>query len=190
LCEVCTRRLGEDAITAGQLHAELAAVLTTTPGAGQVVSGTREHGLRLNPRAVACRDDIRATLVSWALLIAEERGFHPPRDEIGAIAAYVAHSAVWLSAHPAAKDAAEELHELAHGLAWRVAYPSGAHTVTLGPCPRCHGTLTAVVRATASLLPSAITCDVWREQEEPEQPPHEWTASQWHALGRLLRRTA
>ncbi len=178
LCEICTRRLAEDAQTAAQLYADLEEVLIATGRGGLSVSGTRDHGLELNERAAECRTLIRHRLVSWSLLIAEERGFAVPANTVGALAAFVVTSSVWLSAHPAANDAAEELHDLAHGLPWRTAYPSGVRRYPVAACPMCPGTILATLRDTDHLLPSVLACDL--------DELHVWTADAWRALGRAL----
>lgn len=178
LCEICTRRLAEDATTSGMLYFDLELVLTTTGRGGAAVSGTREHGLELNERAKDCRTLIRHRLVSWCLLIAEERGWSLPQDTIPSLAAYIVTSSVWLSAHPAANDAADEFHDLAHGQPWRTAHPSGVRSYPVAACPECKGTIVATLRDTDHLLPSALVCDLTEE--------HVWTADQWRALGRAL----
>lgn len=180
LCEVCTRRLGEDARTAADLYAELEQVLAKPGSPAERTSGTPDRGTELNDRAVAARTLIRHTLVSWCLMVAEERGITVPADTPPAMAAYVALHAVWLSAHPAAGDCAHELAELAHGAPWRTAYPSGARRFPVGPCleVECPGQIVAVLRDTDQLLPSALTCDV--------DEGHTWTAAQWREIGRAM----
>lgn len=180
LCEICTRRLAEDAKTAAVLYADLELVLTAGGRPGERTSGTKDHGTELNDRAVECRSTIRHVLVSWALLIAEERGISTPEDYVHQIAAFVATHSVWLSAHPAASDAAAELHDLAHGLSWRTAYPSGARRFPVAACvvEGCEGTIIATLRDTDYLLPSALACDL--------DETHTWTADTWRALGRAL----
>jgi len=178
LCEICTRRLAEDAHTAGALHRALELVLAATGRPGLNVSGTRDPGLKLNHTAKECRTEIRHTLVSWCLLISEERGWTPPENTVTAMAAYVRTSAVWLSAHPAANDAADEFHELSHGKPWRTAYPSGVRRYPVGGCPSCAGTILATIRDTDHLLPSVLSCDL--------DESHVWTADTWRSLGRTL----
>lgn len=179
LCEVCTRRLAEDATTAAELYVELELVLATPGRPGEKTSGTPDHGTELNDRAVEARRLIRHTLVSWCLLVAEERGIATPDDTPTAMATYVNLHAVWLSAHPAAGDCADEIADLAHGAPWRTAYPSGARRFKVGPCLEdCPGTIVAVLRDTDQLLPSALTCDL--------DPEHTWSAHQWREIGRAL----
>jgi hypothetical protein len=180
LCEICTRRLAEDAHTAGVLFADLELVLTSTGVPGEPVSGGGNKGTTINDRAVECRTLIKHTLVSWTLLVTEERGITTPADVVEKLAAFVAAHAVWLSAHPAAGDCADELHELAHGQPWRTAYPSGARRFPVAAClmPDCPGVIVAVLRDTDYLLPSALTCDT--------DDTHSWSADSWRSLGRAL----
>ena len=192
LCEVCTRRLAEDAVQAAFLYDELELNLASGTGAGQKVAGSRDRGTQLNPRAVEARTLIRHTLVSWCLLVSEERGIHPPRDTVRALGDYVALHSVWLSAFAAAGDCSDELHELAHGWPRRAAYPNRARVVEIGPCPKpdCTGVITAVVRPGDSLYPSAVECDA--EPPDGELEPHiwPWGGGEFKGLTRDLAATA
>lgn len=183
LCLQHTDLIAADAHTAARLYDALAAKLTTAGIPGERTSGSRNPGLSLDDRAVQTRTLIRHRLVSWALLIAEERGFGLPDDTMPALAAYIASSALWLAAHPAAADASAELAELV-ALAHPIAYPSGTRVVQVGPCPHagCAGTIRALLRRVDSLLPSSIVCDA--------DDQHAWPASEWLTLGREIRRVA
>lgn len=173
LCEVDTRRLGEDAMEAARLYDELGNQLTAGGGWGQRTSGSREPGLRFNARVADARNTVRQVLVGWARVVSEERGVGLPADDNHAIAAYLALHAQWLAAHPAAKEAADELREAAHGEPLRVARPSGARVMALCPCPRpeCPGDVHAIIRPDDPLLPRLLRCD---EDEE-----HVWPAERW-----------
>lgn len=205
LCRYHLRYLAKDAIRAAELDAELALVLT---GSGAKDRGGRggTPGLTVNHAALECRNLIRATLVSWCRLIAEERGIGLPArretrleplppgtqgprrqvhgpwvtdDTLAGIAAYVARHASWLGSHEAAGEACEELRELAHGKPYRVAYPNGARVVRLGSCPAtgCEGEIRAALRRADTLLPSRLSCDVCELT---------WTPAQWRQLSRAL----
>lgn len=188
LCEVCTRRIGEDAVQAAFLYAELEQMLATGGGMTEKTSGTRDRGTTLNGRAVAARTLIRHTLVSWSLMISEERGIRAPRDTVTAMGEYLDKHQEWLSAHGAAGDCSGELSELAHGFPRRAAYPNLAKVVEVGCCPirGCSGVLTAIVRAQDSLLPSVIECDWYRSAGLEDMAPHLWTPGQWDALKRSM----
>lgn len=192
LCDAHTRWLAEDAIQAAFLYGELAERLASSGGVGEKTSGTRDRGTQLNGKAVSARTLIRHTLVSWSLLISEERGISTPADEVKAMGEYLALHSVWLSAHPAAGDCSEELHELAHGWPRRACYPNPAIVVEVGKCPieGCPGTITAVVRASDSLYPSAVECDA--DPPDGQLEPHiwPWGNNEFEGLTRDLRARA
>lgn len=189
LCVVHTDAIGHDAIRAGDLHGALALALTGSGGGGPKVSGgTVDKSLNLNERALRVRDDIRAKLASWCLMIAEERGIATPEDKPTRLGAYIDTHRVWLSAHGAAGDASVELRELVNE-ARRVAYPEGSGvTRDLGMCPvaedgsPCGGKLRGVMRRADSYLPSWVLCDRDRE--------HAWDATQWMGLGAAMEAAA
>jgi hypothetical protein len=58
----------------------------------------------------------------------------PPEISVDQAAAFVAKHAEWLAAQEFAGEASDELSEL-RSKAWRVAYPSGARTIPIAPCP-------------------------------------------------------
>jgi hypothetical protein len=180
--------LGEDSIAAARLHGELAQRLLGGQGIGDKVSGTPGPQYP-DQRAVEARTLIRHTLAAWCRLIAEERGVELPADQVVAMGEFVALHASWLAAQSFAREASDELHELAQGKPRSVAYPTGTHVVTVGCCPRevpdehgepqcCPGTLMAVMRRADSLLPSEVACDA--------HPDHRWDSTQWRQLDRLV----
>lgn len=180
LCRRDEESIATDARVAARLRAELAKVLIGSGQPGEKTSGTSDRGMKLNDRAVEARTLIRHRLVSWSLMIAEERGFTLPEDTDEALAEFIATSADWLSAHQCAGEAADELRELVT-VAHPIAYPTGTRVFDVAPCPNegCGGTLKAVLRRTDALLPSSVVCS--------EDQGHEWPASQWLTLGRYLR---
>lgn len=183
LCAWHTEKIADDATQLAELHAEIGLRLANSGTAGEKTSGTKDPGLLLNDRAVEIRTEIRHVLVSWSLLITEERGIQPPPDDTRSIGAFITRHAQWLAAHPAAADASNELRDLTRR-AWGVAYPSGSRVFEVSHCPEpgCSGTIKAIVRRTDSLLPSSLVCDLDEE--------HQWPANEWLTLGRKLRRAA
>ena len=187
LCHVCTRRLGEDIAAVGQLHAELGLVLTMPERGGERVSGGGvARSLNLNERAIACRSQIHGVLSSWARIVVEERGWTPPIDAPAALASFLRRDVEWLAAHPAAGEIAAVFGELAHGEPYRVAYPTGARSFDVAPCPirdeggdwHCDGHIRVILRRTDSLLPSELVCSA--------DGTHRWNSSAWVKLGRKL----
>lgn len=179
LCQRDTDRIGSDAQDLAQLHGELALRLLADTGTGERVAGTPDDTRIPNAAAVEVRTEIRHVLAAWCRLVAEERGFALPADEVSAMGAYVARSAEWLAATEYADEVAGELAAL-RSRAWGVAYPSGTRVIDIAPCPMpdCAGTVRAVLRRTDALLPSELACDADDE--------HRWPAGTWHSLRRRL----
>lgn len=183
LCHVCGRKLGEDIAEAGRLWAELGLVLTAGERPGERVSGASvDKSLNLNERAMKCRTHIWATLSTWARLVSDERNVRPPIDQPAAIASWLHRHTEWLAAHGAAGEVADQMAEIAHGQARRIAYPNGSRVFEVAPCPvldddgvQCQGTIKAVLRRTDSLLPSQLVCDADDE--------HVWDSTRWVRLG-------
>lgn len=191
LCTWHLAKLGEDPVQLADLYDEIGLRLAGSGSAGEKTSGTPNRGIAIDERAVEMRSEIKEMLRSWAAMIAEERGWEPPDDEVRPIAEFVARDPSWLAAHGAAADASSEFRDLVRR-AYSVAYPSGARRWQIKrdgqtvPCPEsteegpCPGTLWALLRRTDSLLPSVLQCDVADE--------HSISASRWLTLGRELRR--
>ena len=183
LCRSHRDWLERDPVQAADLYDELALALSGTGTSGEKTSGTPDRGSTINDRAADARSTIRAVLSSWCRLVAEERGIGLPQDTPKATGAFLARHADWLAAHPAASEAADELHDLVR-MAHPIAYPTGARVFPVGPCveAECAGTIKAILRRVDSLLPSSLVCDV--------DEAHAWPASEWLTLGRKLRRAA
>ena len=141
----------------------------------------------------ACRRDLR----SWGQLMLEEGGAqHGPRTTDGQpangrqLARWLAVHVEWLAAHDAGHDAAEEIHR--HGRRVRaIALGYRSRRFQVGRCPEvlddldgdglmqsCTGGLWALVRQEDGMLPDRVVCDATDE--------HQWSPSQWGALGRRL----
>lgn len=169
------------ALRAGEVWVELLLQLAASGSAmAEATSGTKDVGLSLNPRAVACRDNVKRILRMWVKLVVDERGVQPPADHPEVLGQFIARNGPWLAAHPLAGYAYDELFELAYGEPWRVAFPSGTRVRTVGGCPlpHCEGDLRAIMRRADSLLPSEITCSL--------NQSHRWGYDQWLALARQL----
>jgi hypothetical protein len=191
LCAVHTRRLAEDPPAAADIYRELSLQLRAARQAGQRVSGSGEQA-GINEAAADARRLIRHVLVSWMKLVCDVRGISPPTGHLGAVGTFLARHAEWLAASDLAADASAELHDLAHGQPWRIAYPGSSGTRvrelrqgrTLAapsfPCPDCGHGLRAVIRADDDRLPAEITCD------NPE--PHTFPAYVWRELGHRIRK--
>lgn len=182
LCQHHADRIPRDARKATVLYdAILDRIASGSHGEHEKTSGGEKGvGITLGDGiGVEVRDEIRAVLGSWCRLIADERGFGLPRDDVTAMGEYVARNGLWLAAHPAAAEASSELAGLVRR-AHPVAYPSGVRTIEIGPCPHdeCDGTVKARMRSADSLLPGELLCSADND--------HWWPPSQWRACGRAM----
>jgi len=198
LCQHETNKLAEHPVEAAQLYAELSLALVGQGAGDGIHQKNPGQGLNLNGKVVAHRTLIRHRLVSWTLLVCEERGFTQPRDTVCELGRFLSAQASWLAAQEFAGEAVDELAELVEtGRSLR--QPSGTRIIEIGPCPRtvvieanedgeedmqfpCKGVVRALLRTEASLLPSACQCD---ENEE-----HTWASHQWRHLGKEMRSAA
>jgi hypothetical protein len=176
LCQVDITRLAANPVKAAELYGELELVLKAA-GSGERASSKPGSGTPPRDAVVDMRAEIRHVLVSWARLVGEERGVSLPVDEVSAIGAYVARHAEWLAATEYAGEAADELAGLV-SRAWGLAYPSGTRKVEVGGCPRCDGTLTAIVRPSDSTKTTEVVCD--------GEQAHRWDSTQLRTLDRLV----
>jgi hypothetical protein len=179
LCGLHGERIGQDALEAARLFAELEHRMVGAGGNGDKVRS--EPGSKYpDQRAIDVRTEIRHTLASWCRLVAEDRGFTLPAGEVSAMGEFVAQHATWLAAQPFAAEVSDELHALRQK-AWSAAYPSGSSRRDLHkPCPleECTGSLMAVMRPSDAVLPPEVFCSINEE--------HRWASSEWRQLDRLV----
>jgi hypothetical protein len=208
LCAVCARRLGENAVKAAELHGELELMLRPNGTGGQATgkpgsaSPPREEianmrreirhilaswsQLIAEERGVHLPDGTEPARVVKAMSdtpiwrgqgTIEQAIAGPPSISVDQMAAFIRTHAEWLAAQEYAGEAADELASLV-SRAWGLAYPSGTRRIEVGPCPRCDGTLTAIVRPVDSTKPTEVVCD------GDEQ--HRWDSTQLRTLDRLV----
>jgi hypothetical protein len=157
ICTICTSRIGEDALTAAQLHDDLAQVLLHR-SRGERTSGTGDPSPAIRDDVVETREAIYGTLTNLTKLISTERGILPPwewrteqlppgfigpprRIRVGvgyplALARYIAKHRDWLAAHPQADEHAGDLRAIAaDGRIRALAYPCGSDRLYIGDCP-------------------------------------------------------
>lgn len=198
LCDVCARQLGENLMVAAIRYTDLGLVLTAGRGLGEIVTASTDPNMSLNEHAADLRAEIRRALAGVCGLISRERGMAPPAlagvvervenlprgfigpprmlirsvDEVAELSVYAGRHREWLAAHSRAGRVSARLHDLAHGDAYRVAYPSGGRSFEVAtpngpaPCPEtvdgkpCAGTLWTILRRTDSLWPAELACNV------------------------------
>lgn len=97
----------------------------------------------LHHDTIDARDNLKQILVSWALLIVEERDVdYDNRDETTAVAAWIFQQADWLALHPAYDDFILEVEEAIDGLARIVNRGVSARRPDLASSVRAEDTLT------------------------------------------------
>ncbi len=180
VCAGCFAGL-EQAVAEMPAHFDaLARALAPRAGTGPQVTGTRERALPIDPTVADHRTDLAAKLVSWALLVSEEREIGAPRSsEVSVVAPWLLVHLRWASAQPWIDDYATELRSI-RSRSLSLLYPSGRRRVEVGACIEdgCDGVLTATIAPADDLLPSEITCS--------HDAEHAWEASRWVALGRRI----
>ena len=95
-----------------------------------------ERQLPISERVLEAKRHLRATLASWALLVAEERHVTPTcGDTTQTIAAWLQEHTEWLGRHPAGNDAEEEIRAAVQQLEHLTDRPGP--TIFAGNCPTC-----------------------------------------------------
>ena len=186
----CLDLLAQDIATCARLHAELEAVLVGGSRDGDGVRTTRgvSTGIGLDPKAVIARDHIRAEMTAWVRICQEERPASPwPADTIADCARYLLRNLTWIAARPWVQEFARMMAETCDEA--KDAAAERPKRIEIGHCPvrltdeegqdagACSGLLYSIVWPSGSLLPRLIRCTT---------ADHEWTADQWHALGRRV----
>lgn len=177
LCATHMDGIALDAARAAENHAELAYRLAKYRSAvsGDVVSGTRERDLVPDDRIVEARSEIMNVLTYWCSVAMQrfDSLTLARLDSVTDMALFIARTAVKmaLASEDDARDVVNELHELAWGEPWRVAYPQGTRIIPLRRCPYCVGEIRAVLRQPGSLQPAEIQCAY---DERHRWQPHEW----------------
>jgi hypothetical protein len=200
LCWVCKDGLTKHLREIIDLSPDLEAALSRANSVGgEKVSGTPGAVSELNDRAVQVRWQIHHDMVTTIRLVMDERGLKAitRQPDIAGMARWLLNHVDWLAAHPSAGERAAQAASWP-GQARSAIHPNPPKHVQVGPCvrPDYAGTLTAIVKPQDSLLPSAIFCSWWTSLDmekrtaliEDGATPHEWSADQWHALGRQMQR--
>ncbi|WP_211763440.1 helix-turn-helix domain-containing protein [Kutzneria sp. CA-103260] len=136
-----------------------------------------------NATAADARSTIEDVLASWAALIVEEQGIQGPRRDVSGLVSFLAANLPWLSEHPAAAEAAEEIAALRRA-ARQVIDPMRMRVIPLGPCAKdgCIGMVRALVHPDRASHRTEIRCS------EDEQ--HRWSSEMWLQLARANTSTA
>jgi hypothetical protein len=182
VCAGCLHRVEQAIAELPSQHDALERRLAPGAGSGRGAPGASSWALPIVPVIADHREDIARKLASWALMVSEERGMHPPASSRPtATAPWLLVHLRWACAQPWVDDLAGEMTAL-RSRSFSLLFPTSRRRVPVGPCPLedCTGTLTASIGPADDLLPPWIGCD--------HEPEHLWSPSQWHHLGRSLGR--
>jgi hypothetical protein len=148
---------------------------------GKPVPGLDKY-LELNPiatpygkAAAASLREVRATLVSWTRLLAEEMGIPLPRSSIGALSAHLRRHVHLLGNHEAAGDFVVEVSKLVKRIMVVIDSPTFRSKIPVGPCIEqvdelpCTGTVIAYTYADQDVV-GTMAC----QRCKKEWPPREW----------------
>ncbi|MEN8655975.1 hypothetical protein ABCR94_36770 [Streptomyces sp. 21So2-11] len=186
LCRVCRERLSVRLRELPGLYVECERALggSAPTGLREKTSGGPLPGMPFNTAAADVRTSIVATLVAWSGLVAEERGLAAPRRAVPPMVEFLCLHGDWLSAHPAAAEATEEVARLVR-TARRVTRQDAPRRVLIGLCVEqdCSGELSAYVSGGRTAAPpTEIRCGT--------NAGHAWPGHLWTQLSRSLRRTS
>lgn len=124
------RDLGDMTFLAEQLDITLSRQSRTAPRA--YGSRSSDTPVYFDVTASSVGAESRAVLVSWALMVSEERGIPTPADRLAAMGVFLLGQQEWLRHHPAASDALEELTAAIHAI--RNAVDTAPDMLVVGPC--------------------------------------------------------
>jgi hypothetical protein len=131
-------------------------------------------GLSLQDRVARARGNIYTGLSGWARIVASERGFRLPVDDVRAIATWLVGrnggQLDWLCAQPWVDEAVDTMDVL-HREAFVLLYPRGRRRFEVGDCievtscdvatrdeQRCPGRMLATITDQDDELPSSLYC--------------------------------
>jgi hypothetical protein len=154
--------------------------LPRTPG-GDKVDTSMASPTPLPIGVLSLRFDAAQQLAAWAHLVWDERNLHTHLDLMNtpAVCKFLHTHAAWLAAHPAGRDAAEEISLIA-GKVTELIEQTRPRQFIVGSCvvDDCPGQLAAVLRNSDVVLPSEIQCTL--------DPEHRWSPGMWAFMGRSV----
>lgn len=165
-----------------------------TGGASEVRSGGHA-GLALQDRVAQARGNIYTGLAGWVRIVAAERGFTLPADQVPALTDWLlgrrAGQLDWTCTQPWIDEYADTLDVL-HRDAFSVLYPRGRRRFEVGDCIEttwcdvatrteqpCPGRMLATLTDADDQLPASLWCD---------ECGIEITADRWITYGRRVHK--
>lgn len=168
---------------------------TARSGGHSEIRSGGHAGLTIQDRVARARGNIYTGLSGWCRIVAAERGFSLPRDDVHDMSRYLlgAHGSMldWTCAQPWVDEYADTLDVL-HRDAFGQLYPSGRRRFEVGDCievtscdvetraeQRCPGRMLASITDQDDELPSLLWCS---------DCGMEVTADRWITYGRRVHK--
>jgi hypothetical protein len=135
VCGGCERKVREWTVELPLLYVDLLRPTRTTASLNERVDAEISRPALISDRCRLERDSIRACLVTWMMILIEEREMSAPEDTIRAMADRLRVHAGWLLS--SWEHADQLVHDLEASVitARRAAYPSRPDSHPLGKCP-------------------------------------------------------
>jgi hypothetical protein len=188
------RALGDIPAVVHQLNLTLA---KQTRYADRAERGGNEQPLPMDPQASAAASELRAHLVGWVRLVAEERGWALPEDTLDAMSRWMLHHVEWLRHHQAGHDCVEELTGDMRTARRVIDVPANRTTVPVGPCPEVTPPdpmfmVDARVPTTVSHCPGEVRAYIPNTDTQPARLECSachtvWESWQWLRAGRRIK---
>jgi hypothetical protein len=184
------RALGDIPAVVHQLNLTLA---KQTRYADRNERGGNEQPLPMDPQASAAASELRAHLVGWVRLVAEERGWALPEDTLDAMSRRMLHHVEWLRHHQAGHDAVEELTGDMRTARRVIDVPANRTTFPVGPCPELAPRWEPMVMADALVnCPGEVRAYIPNTDTQPARLECNtchtvWESWQWLRAGRRIK---
>jgi hypothetical protein len=199
LCAPCVRGLGENAIAADRLYAELELDLVDGGGGAGGGGVNPFPSVSFNAGVAKTRAEIRNCLVTWCRIVGDEVGYdmmgwrvvpivigtEGPRrrariakDGLNHLGLFLSYHRAWIAWQTWADEICDQLAGMAQdGLRQQDTARAG-HVDVRDPCPVCQAPMTAIVRREMN-SPTEAVCT--------GEEPHRWQGERALAeLGRLV----
>jgi hypothetical protein len=126
---------------------------------------------------------LRAHIVSWVLLIAEERGLPLPADNLEAMSRWMLHHTEWLRHHEAGSEAIDEIVGDVDKARKVIDRPPHRTTFPVGPCPETDDQGAACIGEVRAYIPN--------DEDQPARLSCNtcgavWLSYQWLRAGRRI----
>jgi hypothetical protein len=194
LCRACKNKLVGYLADCESLRQELVITLTHQDRIGPESEGrSAETPLAYNVAASESLDALKATLVSWVLLVADETKAALPADKIAALSSWLSVRINYLVRHEAAGELFDEMRALNLRCTATINLPRDRSRIHVGPCPEfepsddadavngmtpCPGEVTAFFPTDPDLRPVMMCL-----HEGCTHGEKIWPAEQWTRLG-------